>query len=47
MAKQTPDIVNQNPLLDTSETTADAFVALKNKGFLQENQRGIDDVRRT
>lgn len=41
MAKQTPDIANQNPLLDTSETTADAFVALKNKGFLQENNDKI------
>lgn len=41
MAKQTPDIANQNPLLDTSETTTDAFVALKNKGFLQENNDKI------
>lgn len=41
MAKQTPDIINNNPLVDTSETTAEAYVALKNKGFLSPNNTHV------
>ena len=31
MAKEIPDITNTNPLVDTSKTTSDAYIALKNK----------------
>lgn len=46
--KTNPDIINNNPLLDTSKTTTDAYVALKRKGFLHEkdNHRlGVDDTK--
>ena len=34
MSKQTPDITNVNPLLDTSEITTEAYMALRNKGIV-------------
>lgn len=37
MSKANIDIVNPNPLVDTSEATTDAYIALKNKGFLETN----------
>ena len=41
MAKQTPDIINENPLVDTSKTTTEAYIALKNKGFLSPNNNNL------
>lgn len=35
--KDAPDIENLNPLLDTSKTTADAFIQLKNKGIVKSD----------
>lgn len=32
--KENPNIVNPNPLVDTSKTTADAYIKLKNKGLV-------------
>lgn len=34
MAKENLDIVNPNPLVDTSETTTDAYIKLKDKGLV-------------
>ena len=48
MAKQNPDIINSNPLVDTSKTTSDAYIALKNKGFLTSNSKnslGVSDTK--
>lgn len=46
--KENPDIINPNPLLDTSQTTTDAYIALKNKGFLTDDKQkilGKDDTK--
>lgn len=32
--KEHPDIVNPNPLIDTSQTTTDAYIKLKDKGLI-------------
>ena len=48
MAKETPDITNPNPLVDTSKTTSDAYLALKNKGMLTNNNErtlGVSDTK--
>lgn len=45
--KDNPNITN-DPIVDTSKTTTDAYIALKNKGFLQDNNNrtlGKDDTK--
>ena len=34
MSKNQPDIINPNPLIDTSKTTTDAYIKLKDKGLV-------------
>ena len=46
--KDSPDITNPNPLVDTSKTTSDAYIALKNKGILSSNTEktlGVTDTK--
>ena len=47
MAKEDLDIVNPNPLVDTSEVTTEAYIKLKDKGLVTSSNPdkvlGVDD----